>query len=224
MKSIVKLTNISFFFFLVLLISCKKPGITPIVETAPITDVSTFSALCGGTVTSEGSSPVIARGVCWAAKLNPTINDIKTQDGSGPGTFTSTIAGIYEGVAYFVRAYATNSAGTSYGNTKSFIAEGHTPAASVTPATNITSKTVTLNGLVNPNNLSTKIIFQYGPSIVYDSTIVAVPYEITDNINISVSADITGLKASTVYHYRIIATNSLGATFSSDINFRTLAK
>ena len=211
-------------FIIVILTSCKKTGVLPSIETAPITNVSTFSASCGGTITSEGSSPVTARGVCWAAKLNPTINDIKTSDGSGPGSFTSTIGGLYEGIAYFVRAYATNSAGTSYGITKSFTASGQTPTATIAPATNISATSATLNGLVNPHDLLTSVSFQYGSSLVYDSTKVAIESPFTESIDMTVSANITQLKPLTLYHYRIVASNSLGSSFSSDISFTTKSK
>jgi hypothetical protein len=224
MKRLVKFSRISFFIIIVILVSCKKGGVLPTIETSPITDVSIFSAMCGGTITSEGSSPVIARGVCWAAKLNPTIHDIKTDDGSGTGSFTSTIAGLYGGVAYFVRAYATNGSGTNYGATKSFTASGQSPSTAIAPATNISATGATLNGFVNPNGLLTSVIFQYGTSIVYDSTKVAIESPFTETSDMSVSANIAQLKASTLYHYRLIATNSLGATFSSDISFTTKSK
>jgi starch-binding outer membrane protein SusE/F len=222
MKSSVKLSFLSFIFIISISISCeKKDGVPPTVETSPITDVTTFSAICGGTVTSEGSTPVIARGVCWAAKLNPTVEDIKTIDGSGPGSFTSTLSGLIGGVAYFVRAYATNSAGTGYGITKSFIPSGQTPTATVAAATNITSTTATLNGYVNPNSFSTIVIFEYGITTAYTSTITASQSPVLESTNMAVSANLTGLKPATLYHYRVKATSFLGAVFSSDITFTT---
>lgn len=224
MKSRVKLTSICFILAIFILATCKKNGVRPTVETSAITEVSTLSARCGGTVISEGSGPVTARGVCWAARLNPTINDIKSQDGSGTGSFTSKIEGLNEGVAYFVRAYATNSSGTSYGITKSFIAAGQSPSLSVAAATNVTSVSATLNGTVNPNSLLTTVIFKYGISTVYDSTKVAGQSPLNTDSYVSVSADISKLTPSTVYHYRIIATNSLGSSFSSDITFTTKGK
>ena len=59
------------------------------------------------------------RGVCWSTSQNPTINDNKTTDGSGTGSFTSQLTGLSRNTIYYVRAYATNSAGTSYGDQKS---------------------------------------------------------------------------------------------------------
>jgi hypothetical protein len=223
MKSIFRLSFFCFILLPIILLSCKKgEGELPTVETAPITNVTTISAICGGTVTSEGSGPVTARGVCWAAKLNPTINDAKSMDGSGPGSYESTVFGIVGGIAYFVRAYATNSSGTAYGPTKSFIPSGQTPSANVAAATNITSVSATLNGYVNPNSFSTVVIFEYGTSSAYTSTINASQSPVFESTNVPVSANLTGLKSGTLYHYRVKAQSFLGSVFSSDITFTTL--
>jgi len=222
MKYLFKLICFCFIFFASISISCKKnDGVLPTVETSPITDVTIFSAICGGTITSEGSGPVTARGVCWAAKINPTVNDIITMNGSGPGSFTSTLSGLVGGIAYFVRAYATNSAGTAYGAMKSFIPSGQTPTATVAAATNITSTSATLNGYVNPNSFSTIVIFEYGLSTAYTSTITASQSPVYESSNVPVSANLTGLTKGTLYHYRVKASSFLGAVFSSDITFTT---
>jgi len=88
----------------------------PSVSTNTITNITSTTATSGGNVTSDGGSPVTARGVCWSTSANPTISDAKTEDGSGLGNFPSSITNLTPGVNYYVRAYATNSAGTAYGN------------------------------------------------------------------------------------------------------------
>jgi hypothetical protein len=88
----------------------------PTVTTAPITSINTNSADCGGEVISDGGVVVTARGVCWSTSLNPTVSDSHTTDGAGTGMFTSSITGLTPGITYHVRAYATNSVGTSYGS------------------------------------------------------------------------------------------------------------
>ena len=95
-------------------------GTPPIVTTIAISDITQTTASSGGNVTSEGTSPVTVRGVCWSTSENPTISDSKTEDGTGPGSFTSSITGLAAGTTYYVRAYATNLAGTSYGNQETF--------------------------------------------------------------------------------------------------------
>ncbi|OFY44256.1 MAG: hypothetical protein A2X18_01195 [Bacteroidetes bacterium GWF2_40_14] len=98
--------------------SCSKDSasVIPTIATTSASDVATSAATSGGTIISDGGAPIIARGVCWSTNPNPTISDNKTNDGSGPGTFTSTITGLASGVTYYLRSYATNSVGTAYGN------------------------------------------------------------------------------------------------------------
>ena len=88
---------------------------TPTVTTSTATSITTTGASSGGNVTANGGASVTARGVCWSTGVNPTTTDSKTTDGSGTGTFTSTISGCVPGTEYHYRAYATNSVGTSYG-------------------------------------------------------------------------------------------------------------
>ena len=119
----------------------------PMVTTNTITSITTNSATCGGDVTSNGASSVIARGVCWSTSQNPTVSESYTIDGSGTGSFTSNITGLTTGTTYYVRAYATNSAGTSYGEQRSFTAvvdAGYScpGAATVTDYDNNTYNTV----------------------------------------------------------------------------------
>ncbi len=78
------------------------------------------TAVSGGNVTSDGGAAVTARGVCWSTNHNPTTADSKTVDGSGTGAFTSNLNGLIAGTTYYIRAYATNSAGTAYGDEVSF--------------------------------------------------------------------------------------------------------
>ena len=92
----------------------------PYVSTAAISSMNETSAICGGNVTSSNGSEVTARGVCWSTSQNPTIADAHTTDGSGIGSFTSSITGLPSGTTYYVRAYATNSTGTGYGEQCSF--------------------------------------------------------------------------------------------------------
>ena len=91
-----------------------------IVTTSEVNNISATMAKCGGNVTSEGDLTVTARGVCWNTTDNPTIDDSHTVDGGGAGSFISNVTGLTENTTYYVRAYATSSAGTVYGETKTF--------------------------------------------------------------------------------------------------------
>lgn len=92
----------------------------PTVTTTQVTAISYTTASSGGNVTSDGGAPVTQRGVCWSTSVNPTISNNKTTNGTGTGTFTSAITDLILKTTYHVRAYATNSVGTAYGNDRSF--------------------------------------------------------------------------------------------------------
>jgi len=90
--------------------------------TTAATSITGSSASSGGNILSDGGSTITARGVCWSTSQNPTISDSKTTDTGTTGIFTSSLTGLVENTTYYVRAYATNSLGTSYGTQISFLA------------------------------------------------------------------------------------------------------
>ena len=96
--------------------------VLPTISTSAITNINRYGAISGGTIIDNGGAPILSSGICWSATSNlPTITDNKTTDGLfSLGTFASSITGLTAGVAYKVRAYATNTAGTSYGSVQSF--------------------------------------------------------------------------------------------------------
>ncbi len=94
--------------------------VAPTITTTTASSVASTTASSGGNVTSNGGASVTTRGVCWSTTANPTISSSKTTDGTGTGTFTSSITGLTGGTTYHYRAYATNSAGTSYGSDLTF--------------------------------------------------------------------------------------------------------
>lgn len=99
-------------------LSCSFP--TSTVNTSDISDISFSTATSGGNVTSDGGAAITARGVCWSTSKNPTVSDSKTSDGTGIGNYSSNISGLAQNTTYYIRAYATNSIGTSYGDEKTF--------------------------------------------------------------------------------------------------------
>lgn len=90
------------------------------ITTTAVTSITGTKAVTGGNITADGGSPITVRGVCYGTSHNPTISGSKTTDGAGKGTFTSNLSGLSGLTTYYVRAYATNSAGTVYGNEVSF--------------------------------------------------------------------------------------------------------
>ncbi len=92
----------------------------PTVVTGEVTDVAFQSAYCEGNVTDDGGNPIKVKGVCWCLTSSPKISDAKTDNGEGVGSFKSALNGLSPNTTYYIRAYATSSAGTSYGTEKSF--------------------------------------------------------------------------------------------------------
>jgi hypothetical protein len=92
----------------------------PIITTTSVTTLSSTSATGGGNIFSDGGSVVTLSGICWSTSPSPTIADYKTTDGSLTGPFTSIMTGLTENITYYVRAYATNCAGTGYGSEVTF--------------------------------------------------------------------------------------------------------
>ena len=104
-----------------LLVGCKPDVVMPKVETSAVTEITQTTATSGGVITSDGGAEVTSRGVCWSTNQNPTIKDMHTTNGSGIGTFTSSIENLLANTTYYVRAFATNSEGTAYGENFCFV-------------------------------------------------------------------------------------------------------
>jgi len=104
-------------------LSCKKELQiqVPTLTTTSVTDTTLTTAVSGGIITSDGGSDITARGVCWSTEKNPSIIDSKTVDGTGVGSFISNLSGLKPWTDYYVRSYATNSAGTGYGDSIWFV-------------------------------------------------------------------------------------------------------
>ena len=97
------------------------------VTTGQVTGITTTTATCPYNVTADGGSAVTARGVCWSTTEKPDIKDSNTDDGEGTGAFTSNLTGLTPNMTYYVRAYATNSEGTAYGEQRSFTTLSDSP-------------------------------------------------------------------------------------------------
>jgi len=114
----------------------------PSIATNAASAISTASAICGGSISSNGGSPIMISGVCWNTSNNPSITNLKTTDGSN----TSNINGLTPNTTYYARAYATNSFGTAYGNNVIFTTKAADPNSFNDSRDNKTYKTFSVNG------------------------------------------------------------------------------
>lgn len=196
------------------------PVATPALTTATVNNITCTSASCGGNISFEGISPVTARGVCWSSSQNPTINDSLTVDSSGLGGFSSLITGIQPNTHYYVRAYATNSAGTAYGTQRHFSTPAATPSISTIGITRISFTSVTCGGNVSFEGISAVTARGVCWSTSTNPTI-------NDNHTIdssgqgSFTSHITGLQPIIHYYVRAYATNSAGTVYGNEIEFNT---
>jgi hypothetical protein len=195
----------------------------PIVSsTSNVTSITQTSAVSGGSITSDNGSSITNRGVVWSTSQNPTISlSTKTSDGTGIGQFSSTITGLTPSTLYYVRAFATNAIGTSYGPQVSFTSQSATTLATVntTTATSITRNTATAGGQVVSDG-GTQVTVR---GVVWGTSVnptVVLTTKTSDGTGVGTfTSTITGLSPSTLYYYRAYATNSNGTSYGSQLSF-----
>ncbi len=209
--------------------SCTKdePSSTntlvPVLSTNAINDLSGTTASCGGNITSDGGATVTARGVCWSTGQTPTISDSKTSDGTGTGSFSSSITGLSPNTAYYVRAYATNSEGTGYGSSISFTTPGdfHLPELTTNVINDLSGTTATCGGNITSDGGSA--ITARGVCWSTGSSPTIANSKTSDGTGAgSFTSAITGLSPTTAYFVRAYATNNTGTAYGSEISFTTL--
>ncbi|MFA4907748.1 MAG: fibrobacter succinogenes major paralogous domain-containing protein [archaeon] len=202
-----------------------------IIHTLKVDSVLAESATCGGEIISDGDSRIIEKGVCWAIIQKqpgpkpsipiPTIADHKTNDGEGYDSYISSINELSVSTKYYVRAYATNSVGTSYGNILSFttqdgIAEIKKIEEIVILAATASFKISLTDGgaIINAKGVCWDSSKQT-PSIIDNFT-----NNIEDTSNTFIS-NIKGLTPSTKYYVRAYATSRFGTVYGDTISFTT---
>ncbi|MCX6321469.1 MAG: fibrobacter succinogenes major paralogous domain-containing protein [Bacteroidia bacterium] len=222
MKNLFRISGV--ILSIVLIYSCKKDPTPPVISTTTVTAISYTTATSGGAVTNEGGASVTARGVCWNTSLDPTTTNNKTTDGTGTGGFNSSLTGLIAGTTYYVRAYATNIAGTGYGNQISFTTSTVAtvvPALTTTAASSITSTTATSGGNITSDGGAAVTARGVCWSTSLDPT-TALSTKTNDGTgNGAFTSYITGLTPGTIYYVRAYATNSVGTAYGTQVTFTT---
>lgn len=197
--------------------------VVPTLTTAAITVITGNSATGGGNVTVAGGADVTARGVCFGKNHNPTVSDSKTANGTGTGAFISALSGLKGHTVYYIRAYATNSAGTGYGPEVTFTTLVDLPVVTTTAVTGITKVAAVSGGEVTYDGGGT--VTARGLAWATTANPTTAGTTIVDGgtgIGVFVS-NLTGLTLFTTYHVRAYAVNSAGTAYGSDVQFTTLA-
>jgi hypothetical protein len=192
----------------------------PTVTTTAASNIAQTTTTSGGNVTADGGATVTARGVCWGTSANPITSGSHTSDGTGTGTFASSIIGLTAYTIYHVRAYATNSQGISYGSDVQFTTSAAItiPVVTTTAITSITITTATSGGTISSDGGSTVTAKGVCWGISTNPTTSGNHTSDISGTSTFTSA-ITGLTAGTVYHVRAYASNGVGTAYGSDVRF-----
>jgi hypothetical protein len=196
-------------------------AVATLAATTTVSDISSTTATSGGNITYNGGATVTASGVVWSTTSTPTIAlATKTTNGAVSGTYTSNITGLTPGTLYYVRSYATNSVGISYGAQTSFTTLNTATIAATVSATSITSNTATTGGDITADGGATVT----SRGLVYGTSAGSATFSVTSGTGTGTySIGLTGLTPATTYYVRSFATNSVGTVYGTEKSFTTIA-
>ena len=197
----------------------------PTVTTAQVTNIAQTTATGGGNVTNDGGANVTERGICWGTGHNPTTSGSHASNGTGTGSYTVNMTGLASGTTYYVRAYAINSQGTSYGSEVSFTTQVAvtTPTVTTAQVTNITQTTATGGGNVTASGNATVTARGICWGTGHNPTVSGSHAQASQGGTGSYTVNMTGLTANTTYYVRAYATNSAGTAYGTEVSFTTLS-
>lgn len=195
----------------------------PAITSSDISEISSTTAISGGHVTSDGGSAILDRGVCWSISHAPSITDSKTADGTGIGSFTSSIIELLPNTTYYLRAYASNIKGTSYGQEISFTTNEVpviVPTVTTAAISELSSQMATSGGNVSSDGGSEIIVrgvcWSVSNSPTTEDSIT------TDGTGMgNFTSSLTELLPNTNYYLRAYASNSAGTSYGEELSFTT---
>ena len=196
-------------------------AVATLAATTPVSAIGSTTATSGGNITYNGGATVTVSGIVWSTTSTPTITlSTKTTNGATTGTYTNSITGLNPGTLYYVRSYATNSVGTSYGAQTNFTTL-NTPTISATAsAISITSSTATTGGTITADG-GAEVTAR---GVVYGTIADASTFSVTTGTGTGTyTASLTGLNPATTYYVRSFATNSVGTVYGMETSFTTIA-
>ncbi|MCQ2333161.1 MAG: carboxypeptidase regulatory-like domain-containing protein [Paludibacteraceae bacterium] len=189
--------------------------------TTSLSATTANSITASGDITSNGGYSVSERGICYSTtNAEPTINDLYIANGSGNGTFNVSITNLKANTTYYIRAYATNKIGTSYGDAKTAITKDGSATLTTSQITNITALTAT--GGVSVTDAGGATLKSCGIcwSTTSNPTISNSKVEGGKTIG-TYTCNMTGLSPSTTYHVRAYATTDVTVSYGEQKSFTT---
>lgn len=199
--------------------AANNSGNMPTISTNQVVYMDSLSAFCGGNITADGGLAVTARGICWAIGTTPTINHSRTIDGAGAGSFNSRLSNLLPNTSYFVRAYATNDAGTSYGVTFSFTTK-NLPTVVTDSVFDIGAQMAKAQGSTLFDGGSS--ISQRGYCWSNTPSPTLNDFVLADEVSKFTSSSVIQLMSDTTYYLRAYAINGIGVSYGNTITFKTM--
>jgi hypothetical protein len=191
-----------------------------VTSTNPATFIASFSATLNSLLDPHG----LTTSVHFQYGTTPSYGLTTAPQSHTGNTYlnvSANISSLTASTLYHFRAVASNSAGTRFGNDRTFttLTATGSPVVTTNPATNVSSSSATLNGSLDPHGLTTSVNFQYGTTTSYGHTTTMQSQ--TGNTYRNITGNISDLTTDTTYHFRIVATNSGGTRYGSDRTFTT---
>ena len=196
----------------------------PTAATDAASDISSTAATLNGTVNANNASTTVTFEYGITTGYGSTVTASQSPiTGTSNTSVSGSLSGLKPNMTYHYRVVATNATGITNGGDQTFTTSAIAPTVTTDVANGISSTALALSGIVNANNTSTTVTFEYGTTTGYGSTVAAAPNPVTGTSNISVTGSLWGLKPNTTYHYRVVGTNAVGITNGGDQTFTTSA-
>ena len=190
------------------------------IATLPVKNITETTAISGGNITDDGGSPLIEKGICWSTTVKPTVKNFKTTDSPETGVYNSEMTELSEGTTYYVRSYATNNKGTTYGQQIEFKTIGIIPILETSDVTSITSNTAKSGGSISKHGgiiSSVGICWSLTENPTIEDCKNEIPYE-SDSFELQLS----NLEPLRTYYVRSYAQNDTGIGYGENRSFTTL--
>lgn len=197
------------------------------ISTKDVTEITSTSARSGGIILDNGGEEITSKGVCWDVNQNPTIDKFKAISGVGNSEFMSEVTGLKKNTIYYIRAYAINSVGISYGSQKEFKSKPEKPLVStydqVITANNTTSTSIMMKGEILDNGgvdiLEKGFYYSSNQDAILNGTKI-----ISQDENSTFITELKGLSPDKEYYIVSFATNEIGMSFGDVKIYRTAPK
>ena len=197
-------------------------GDPPTVKTTQVNKVSGKQAEVTGEIESTGGEPLSSYGFAYSKNTSPTVDDTKIEVGQdGSGEFKATLTELDVSTKYYVRAYATNPRGTSYGEELSFTTSDGKPGVTTLGYEDVTGNSVLVNGRIDDDGGEDLTSYGFAYAETSDPTIDGFKLEVGKDGDGNYQGQLTGLKTETKYYIRAYATNTNGTSYGEEIEITT---